>query len=106
MPAPTRSVAIELHENANAIEVWRATLAERRRKRLIHPLSNARAWRQSTGNKLPVEKEYSGDLRRDALKHWQRFRDCLEAMPPDEAAVLWSTLSVEITAPARPHAEQ
>ena len=38
-----RSLAIELNENAPAIEDWRATLTERRRKRLIHPLSNVRA---------------------------------------------------------------
>jgi hypothetical protein len=31
MPKPTRSVAIELHENANAIEAWRATLPEQQR---------------------------------------------------------------------------
>jgi hypothetical protein len=30
MPKSTRSVAIELHENANAIEAWRATLGGRR----------------------------------------------------------------------------
>jgi len=40
VPAPTRSVAIELYENADAIEEWRDSLPERRRKRLIHPLSN------------------------------------------------------------------
>jgi hypothetical protein len=37
MPKSTRSVTIELHENANAIEAWRATLPERQRKRLVHP---------------------------------------------------------------------
>jgi hypothetical protein len=40
-------VAIELHENATAIEAWRATLPEQRRKRLVHPLSNVRRWRAS-----------------------------------------------------------
>jgi len=48
MPKSTRSVAIELHENAKAIEVWRATLPERQRRRLVHPLSNVRRWRHST----------------------------------------------------------
>jgi len=43
MAKSVRSVAIELHENAKAIEAWRA---ERQRKRLIHPLSNVRRWRR------------------------------------------------------------
>jgi hypothetical protein len=47
MPKSTRSVAIELHENAAAIEQWRSTLSERQRRRLIHPLSNVRRWRAS-----------------------------------------------------------
>ena len=71
MPAPTRSVAIELHENAEAIDAWRSTLPERRRKRPVHPLSNVRAWRQSSGQVRPPEKEYAGDLQGDDLMHWR-----------------------------------
>jgi hypothetical protein len=37
-----------------------------------------------------------GDLQRDDLQHWQRFRACLEALPGDQAADLWRTVSVEI----------
>jgi hypothetical protein len=48
MPKSVRSVAIELYENIQAIEAWRATLPERQRKRLIHPLSNVRRWRAAT----------------------------------------------------------
>jgi hypothetical protein len=102
MPAPTRSVAIELHENAEAIEAWRSTLPERRRKRLVHPLSNVRAWRRSTAPRqrttLSIEngaggpREYIGDLQRDALAHWRSFCACLEALPPEQA------VSVEIVA--------
>ena len=92
MPKSTRSVAIELHENAEAIEAWRATLPERQRRRLVHPLSNVRRWRQSTATHEPVKK----DLHRDALLHWRRFRACLEAMPPDEAISLWVSLSAEL----------
>jgi hypothetical protein len=44
MAKSVRSVAIELHENAKAIEAWRATLPERQRRRLVHPLSNVRRW--------------------------------------------------------------
>ena len=64
MAKSVRSVAIELHENAAAIEVWRATLPEKQRRRLVHPLSNVRRWRAATahGNgKCPQ------DLKRDAV---------------------------------------
>jgi hypothetical protein len=47
MAKSTRSVAIELAENVEAIEAWRDTLPERQRKRLVHPLSVTRRWRAS-----------------------------------------------------------
>jgi len=78
----TRSVAIELHENANTIEASRATLPERQRKRLVHPLSNVRRWRASLnhGNgKCPA------DLKRDAAAAWRRFVSCVRLLPADQA---------------------
>jgi hypothetical protein len=51
MPKSVRSVAIELHENHSAIEVWRSTLSEKDRRRLVHPLSNVRRWRAATAPK-------------------------------------------------------
>jgi hypothetical protein len=36
MAKSVRSVAIELHQNAKAIETWRATLPERQRRRLVY----------------------------------------------------------------------
>jgi hypothetical protein len=99
MPGPTRSVAIELHENAEAIEAWRATLPERQRKRLIHPLSNVRRWRASLGHS---NGRCPADLHRDALKHWRRFCGCLEAMQPDQAAHLWQAVAAEIEAHQTP----
>jgi hypothetical protein len=86
MPASTRSVAVELHENAEEITAWRDTLPERQRKRLVHPLSVTRRWRASTahGNgKCPA------DLRRDAKAAWARFCACVGALPAAEAAPLW-----------------
>jgi len=90
----TRSVAIELHENANTIEASRATLPERQRKRLVHPLSNVRRWRASLnhGNgKCPA------DLKRDAAAAWRRFVSCVRfcqrikpAMPPVASARSWA----------------
>jgi hypothetical protein len=48
MPKATRSVAIELAENAEAITAWRDGLPERERRRLNHPLSCTRRWRSET----------------------------------------------------------
>jgi hypothetical protein len=93
MPASTRSVAIELFENAPAIEQWRATLSEKQRRRLAHPLSNLRRWRAATahGNgRSPV------DLRRDAKAAWKRFCACTKALPANEAMPLWRAAQAEL----------
>ena len=99
MPKSTRSVAIELHENAEAIEAWRATLPERQRRRLVHPLSNVRRWRAATGD---GNGRCPQDLKRDAAAAWRRFISCMKLLPPDEAISLWQEVSAEsraITAP-------
>src|SRR5215471_11499598 len=82
--ASTRSVAIQRHENAPAIEAWRATLTDRR-KRLIHPLSNVRARRAESSGARASSESFTAGLQRDALAAWHQFRDCLEALPPDQA---------------------
>jgi hypothetical protein len=56
MTPSVRSVAIELAENLSAIEAWRATLPERQRRRLIHPLSNVRRWKAAT---MPEGKSHN-----------------------------------------------
>src|SRR5215470_11258554 len=91
MPKSTRSVAILLHENATAIEKWRATLPERQRRRLVHPLTNVRAWRAATVDlKAPRQRDLHDlhDLQRDALTHWARFCSCIERMPEHEARMM------------------
>ena len=98
MPAATRSVAIELHENAEAITAWRDTLPERQRKRLISPLAVTRRWKASTahGNgKSPT------DLKRDAVAAWRRFRSCLERLPATDAQPLWRLIAAEATTHVR-----
>jgi hypothetical protein len=97
MAKSVRSVAIELHENAKAIEAWRATLPERQRRRLVHPLSNVRRWRASLnhGNgKCPQ------DFKRDAIAAWRRFVSCAVLLPPDQAAPLWQTVLAEAASEA------
>jgi hypothetical protein len=82
MPASTRSVAVELHENAEAIEQWRSTLPQKQRRRLVHPLSNVRRWRASTSH---GDGRCPADLKRDAVAAWRRFVSCVGALPPDQA---------------------
>jgi hypothetical protein len=78
MPAATRSVAVELHEHAEAITSWRDGLPERQRRRLIHPLSVTRRWRA-------------------ARQAWARFCACTKASPAGEAAPLWRLIAAEAT---------
>jgi hypothetical protein len=93
MPAATRSVAVELHENAEAITSWRDTLPERQRKRLVHPLSVTRRWKASTAH----NGKSSTDLRRDAVAAWRRFVSCASSLPAAEARPLWQAVSAEAT---------
>jgi hypothetical protein len=97
MAKSVRSVAIELVENIGTIEAWRATLSEKQRRRLVHPLSNVRRWRASTAHdngRSPT------DLRRDAKAAWARFCACVTALPATEAAPLWATALAEAQAAA------
>jgi hypothetical protein len=94
MPAATRSVAVELAENADQITAWRDTLPERKRKHLVHPLSVTRRWRASMAHgkgKCPQ------DLRRDAKAAWARFCACAKALPAAEARPLWRLIAAEAT---------
>jgi hypothetical protein len=85
IPKSVRSVAIELHENIEAIAAWRMTLSEKERQRLIHPLSNVRRWKAVTAygpGKCPE------DLKRDATAAWKRFLACVRALPQDQSEPL------------------
>jgi hypothetical protein len=50
------------------------------------------------GVNTDTRRGYTGDLQRDALMHWRRFRVNLNALRPDQAAALWRTVSGEIAA--------
>jgi hypothetical protein len=95
MAKSVRSVAIELHENARAIEAWRATLPERQRRRLVHPLSNVRRWRAATG-KYPALR--TRDAKWEAEYHWRRFVACVQSLPADQAAPLWQAAHAQAAA--------
>jgi hypothetical protein len=99
MAKSVRSVAIELHENAKAIEAWRATLPERQRKRLVHPLSNVRRWKAATGQyQAQHQAQRFRDAKWEAEFHWKRFVACVQALPPDQAAALWEIAHVQAAA--------
>jgi len=93
IPKSTRSMAIELAENIEAIEAWRSTLPEKQRRRLVHPLSNVARWKAATA---PNGKSPQ-DLRRDAKAALTHFRSCVMALPADEARVLWRLIAAEAT---------
>ncbi len=86
MSKSVRSVAIELHENAAAIETWRATLPDKQRQRLVHPLSNVRRWRASTAHGKGRSPQ---DLKQEAVAAWRRFVSCVQVLPPDQATEFW-----------------
>jgi hypothetical protein len=62
MRLSVRSVAIEMHENICAIEPWRN--ADKRRRRLIHPLSVTRRWKLSI---VHGKAKAPYDLKRDVM---------------------------------------
>jgi hypothetical protein len=88
MPKSVRSMAVELAENLPAIEAWRATLPDRQRRRLVHPLSNVRRWRAATtfGGKSPA------DYKMEAVAAWKKFVSCVAMLPTDQAAPLYQTV--------------
>jgi hypothetical protein len=86
MQKSVRSVALELHGNIGAITIWRDGLPERQRKRLIHPLSVTRRWRAATGQ---YQAQRFRDAKREAEYAWRRFKSCLAALPPEQAAAVW-----------------
>jgi len=76
MDKQTRYTAIELVENADAITVWRASLPEHRRKRLVQAASNLRQWRRSL-----VPRMETNDVKAEA----RRFTIVLQAEPHIDA---------------------
>jgi hypothetical protein len=82
MAKPVRSVCIELYENIDAITKWRATLSEKQRRRLIHPLSNVRRWRAAA---MPEGKSRN-DFKMEARAAWRRFLRCVSMLPPADQA--------------------
>jgi hypothetical protein len=93
MPHSDRSHAIALHENLTAITAWRDGLPEHKRKHLITAQANVKRWRASLdrdNSKCPA------DLKREVMAAWRRFRACLQALPEDQAASVWRTVSTEI----------
>ena len=93
MPAATRSVAVELHEHAEAITSWRDGLPERQRRRLIHPLSVTRRWKAA----VQVKEQAVTDTRK-ATAAWARFVAHVEALAPEEALPLWQAAQAQATA--------
>ena len=104
MPAATRSVAVELHEHAEAITSWRDGCQSDKGDG-----SFTRYRSQDAGEPLSARQMPTQDLRRDAQQAWARFCACTKALPADQAAPLWATVTAEAqlhlrVAPSRPAA--
>jgi hypothetical protein len=80
MRPSTRSVAIELHENIDAIEPWRD--ADKRRHRLVNPQSIVKRWR----NETQPQAQKVEDAAKTTSYAWQRFVALMEALPAEAAA--------------------
>ena len=86
MNKEARWAAVDLVENLTAVERWLATLPERQRKSLIHPLSVMRRWRRSL---TPKPEPDCVALAQAAL---DRFLSCMSALSPEQAAPFWQAV--------------
>jgi hypothetical protein len=86
MPKMTRSWAIALFENADAIERWKSRLPAQEQRRLKNPQSLVRKWRLSTHSNSHT---CPADLKRYAITAWKRFLVYVEALPATDQAALW-----------------
>jgi hypothetical protein len=93
----TRSWAIALFENAEAVTRFRDSLPERQRKRLVNPQSVVKRWQatqQVNGYHGPQ------DWRCAAVAAWKKFLSSVSMLPPDQAALLWQTVRAAANAAA------
>ena len=85
MPAATRSVAVELHEHAEAITSWRDGCQSDKGDG-----SFTRYRSQDAGEPLSARQ-------RTPSRAWARFCACTKALPAGEAAPLWRLIAAEAT---------
>jgi hypothetical protein len=91
MPAATRSVAVELHEHAEAITSWRDGCQSDKGDGSFTGYRS-----QDAGEPLSArQRQVPQDLRRDAPQARARFCAC--TMPAGEGAPLWRLIAAEAT---------
>jgi hypothetical protein len=84
MSPAIRSWCLALNENLAAISAWRDSLPTGRGRRPpINPQSCVKGWQHS------LTHANGHNYKRDALFHWRRFLDCVQALPPAEQAMMW-----------------
>ncbi len=93
MQKSVRSVALELHANIEAITLWRDSLPERQRRRLVHPLSNVRCWRRATTQQPQPRDDIAA-----ALAAWRRFVTCTQSLSAEHVAMIWKAVAAEAAA--------
>jgi hypothetical protein len=83
MDKQTRSVVLDFYGHIDAIEIWLATLGERERKGLRHPLSITRRWRQSLSRQPRLNVDAETYLR-TAINIMHRVAPENINLPPDD----------------------
>ena len=87
MKPQTRSWAIALYENAEAITAWRDGLpAGRGRRPPINPQSCVKGWQRSQAH---GNGHCSQDWKREAIAAWKKFVSCVAMLPPADQAAMW-----------------
>jgi hypothetical protein len=59
-----------------------------------HPLSNVRRRRQATAT-APADDNHGTDGVVKAQRAWRRFKAAVEALPADQAALIWQAVRAE-----------
>jgi hypothetical protein len=94
MNKSTRSRALELHTNRDAITAWRQTLTDRQRAHCIHAHTIVVRWRRATTPK----KTRPDDALKAAAAAWRHFCACVNRLPADRAEPLWRAVQSEAAA--------
>jgi hypothetical protein len=93
MSKPLRSWTLDLHTHLAEISQWRATLTDRKRRRLTNPQSIVRRWRKDTA---PIHKAGgAGSPLRAATAAWGRFVASVRTLSLDDARPLWRAVYEE-----------
>jgi hypothetical protein len=99
MPDGTRKciVILTCPENIAAVTAWRNALPEHERNGMANAQHIYRRWQASLKNGHGKCLAY---VKRDAITAWRKFKSCVAALPPEQAAAVWQATLAEVAAMA------